>query len=281
MEMLEAAGAGLPGALRDAYERGGAEGTAREIAGHTYVVLPDGWRRASLDEAIEKLAPHPRRKRGKVQLTAPGSFIDYLGRHAQAGATTVYVNPDTGTFTGVIDDHSAGEAGWAEHRAAYALKATRAWAAWQSLSTKMVGQEEFADFLEDRLGEIAEPDGAVLFDVVTNLRVNTHVAFRSAVQRSSGRVKLAYEEDGDQGGGKAGDIAIPETITVQCVAYEGMEEVRVTARFRFRVGPSGAFFGYDLDEAIARVREEAVVATADRFAASLEGVLFVYGTRGS
>lgn len=286
-EIVEALGAGLPEALRDAYERGGAEGKViavpPSIGGHQYLVLPDGWHKVSLDEALDQRQPYPRRKKGTFTFTRHASFIDYVNQHATAGAA-IFASED-GKFTAILNGHEPnvsvplseedradpdipadaeaelhyGAPGWADHQAVFIPAHTLAWAKWRAFANTWWTQVQFAEFLEDRMAEIVAPDGATLYEITTNLTVNTNVAFRSSINRANGRVQMTYAETGDEGGGKVGDLLIPETITIRVAPFEGTEDQDMTGRFRFKAEREGkAYFHYSLGEEMDRVLRETV-----------------------
>lgn len=159
------------GEIRDAIE-GCRAGEQLLIENVPYVVVPEGYRIERFEDAL----PNPKRKAGHFVMLDEPSFIDYVNRHKSALSTMTYFEPTAlnvdrrARFVCVFDDHeeAGGEAGWRGHSVAYELRLSRHLLAWQSMSG---GKEQavVAEFLRDRISEIANPDGASLFEMIKKL----------------------------------------------------------------------------------------------------------------
>lgn len=202
------------------------------------------------DEYRRREGEHPSRKTGSVTLSEHASFSAYVARHSAPEATTLWGNRDQGRIVAVLNDHPSGgdhHPDWRDHRATLTLRQTPAWRAWVAASGNLVGQAEFAEFLEDRAADVVEPDSARLLEVATSIEATTGAAHKSAVRLDSGEVKVRYEETIEARAGQQGDLTIPTRIELALSPYEGMDPYRVTARFRYRLNNGALRLGVVLD----------------------------------
>lgn len=235
-------------------------------------VLPPGYQSQIID--LQPYAPTPRRKTGKFAFTRHASFAEYVANHDEGGGTLLLATEE-GEFTAYLNAHvqvSDGDPGWHDHIATYRPVETEAWQTWKRADGAPMSQEAFALFLDDRIGEIAEPDGATLRELAKNLQVKTNVDFQSGVNIANGQVHVKYQEQLESGAGPKGDLAIPERLTLVIHPFEGGEKYQMEARFRFRASSGKAVFMYVLGEEIRRVTREAVadIARAIREKTSIE-----------
>lgn len=182
-------------------------------------ILPPGYSSEILD--LEKYAAHPRRKNGKVILRGIGSFMEYVGRHKGPG-TAVY--RDGRRFTAILDGHEPGLglAGWGGHTAMFEPLWTPGWTAWSGFANKAIPQEDFARFLEDRIPEIARPDGAVVFEAVANLRLHWEARYERVINPSVDYANITFVEEE-----KAGQFRVPTTFDLVVVPFEGADALAI------------------------------------------------------
>lgn len=205
---------------------------------------------ARLDLVAKRNDEAPARKTGHAQLTEAHSFGLYVNDHQQTGTTTLWGNRDRGSIVAVFNGHQTsaeGTAGWGDHRSTLTLQKTPEWEAWTRASGQMVDQEQFAEFLEDHVGEVREPDGAELLEVATSIQASIGATMKSAIRLDSGQVQVAYEESIEARAGKAGALTIPTRVVLALTPYEGGEPYKVEARFRYRLANGALKLGVVLD----------------------------------
>lgn len=271
---------------------GAAAADLHEVDGVSVAVLPDGegnWRIEPVD--VEKYQEHPRRKAGTVTAREVGSFIAYVNRQ-KTPATLAWAD-GAGGIRAFINDHApaadsidgdpldVGQPGWRDHVAVLKREQTTAYKAWIGHNGRDLTQQQFADFLEDRITEIIEPAGADLLEIATFFQSNTQVAFTSGKQLHNGQVELNYTEQMEERGGRAGQTKVPTEFVILLRPYkdapapaEGdpdVEQFVVRARLRWRVQGQKVTFRFHLGEelelhmdgihnaAIERVRAEAAI----------------------
>lgn len=220
----------------------------------------------------------PRRKTGTTVVRDIVSFRHYWKKHADDLQAEVYADADRDKVTAVLNTHTSSEPGWGDHRLVYALRRTDAWQVWSGYDGKLLGQVEFAELLEARLPDIAEPDGADLLELAQTFSATTEAVFKSGNILATGERQLVYSEQIQASGGRGGKtITIPKRIVLQICPYEDSAPVQVTARFRYRVHEGTLRLGYVLDQP-AEILTAAFTSVVAQLSAELGGVDIMRGT---
>ena len=204
---------------------------------------------------IQRTKDHPRRKTGSVTITQHDSFTEYLAKHSLT-ETEVWADINKDSITAVINAHSAapdpddeGTAGWGDHRATLQLVTTQDWRDWTANSGKLVGQQEFAEFVEQHLPNFLRPSAADMLELAQTIKGHTKVSFESSKRVKSGETAIEWREDTTAAAGKKGTLEIPDTIDLGMQVYEGGVPYKLTARFRYRIGGGTLLLGYVLERA--------------------------------
>lgn len=233
-----------------------------------------------LQELEEKLALHPRRKKGTVHVQDAESFIAYLDKHGVA-ESEVYADLSRMALVGIINGHEAALggrddsslAGHRDHRVHLELLPTDAWKAWLAHDRKILSQQQFAEHLEDRADDVVQPDAATMLEIAQSLIATTGVDFKSATRLADGQVQFRYEETATARAGQAGDLEIPQTFALEVSPFEGCPPVQLIARFRYRIGANGLQLFYVLNNP-ADVARDAFLAYVDTVDDSITQPLF-------
>jgi len=230
----------------------------REIEHGLYLAPGDetGSRVIDVRDQIERTKDHPRRKTGAVTLAQHDSFVAYLAKHALP-ETEVWADIDKDRITAVINAHAAvagdpddeGVAGWGDHRATLQLVTTQDWRDWTGNSGKLVGQQEFAEFVEQHLPNFLRPSAADMLELAQTIKGSTKVSFESSKRVKSGETAIEWREETTATAGKKGTIDIPDTIDLGMQVYEAGAPYKLTARFRYRIGAGAGqlVLGYVLE----------------------------------
>lgn len=224
------------------------------------------------DAHRQRQGKEPARKTGTVKLTEAPSFSFYVNDHKDNEATSLWADRDAGRIVAVLNGHvkNHDDAGWGDHRAVLTLRKSPAWVAWTEASGKMIPQVKFAEFLEDRAGDVVTPDHATLLEVATSIEGTKGAAYKSGVRLDNGEIQFRYEETVAAKAGQRGDLTIPSSIELGIAPFDGMDAYKVSARFRYRIGDDGVLYlGVVLD------RPEDVLRSA--FSQVLQDVELVTG----
>jgi uncharacterized protein YfdQ (DUF2303 family) len=207
------------------------------------------------------------RKTGTTTVRDSASFLTYYAKHHD-DATEVYSDVERLTITAVLDAHTTAEARFGVHRLHLALRRTKAWQEWLDLDGKLVDQDRFANFLEDHVPNLVDPDAATMLEIAQSIKATTKAEFQSSTRLQSGERKFAFVEDTKASAGAKGDLAIPETFKIAVPPFEGADAYSMTARFKYRLGGGQLALGFKLEQP----EERAKAAFADVLTAISEGV---------
>lgn len=235
-----------PSDTQAAIDAGKALGDLREVADHgkRHVLVPEGFELRAVDIEHDR----PFAKTGERTLKSPQSFGDYVKRHATSD-TVIYADVERARIVAVLDDHGD-MPGHRKHRAVYECPRSEQWAQWRRLNGQKVGQSTFLEFLEDRLPDISEPDGADVMEIIRDMQGRKDVAWKSAVDLRSGGVQLRYEETVTAESKRGGEITIPKELKVKVEIFYKASFYLVPIRVRFRVDNGALSFVLMIDNLV-------------------------------
>lgn len=199
-----------------------------------------------VDLTGDQYKDQPTRKTGTTIVRDAESFLAYWTKHKDDNSE-VYADSERLTVTAVLDANTADNARWGGHRLHLALRQTAAWQQWTRQDGHLMKQEDFADFLEDHLPELLEPDSATMLEIAQSIQGVSKAEFQSGTRLSSGERKLAYTETIQAKAGQKGELVIPESFIVGLHPFEGSDGYRLTARLRYRINGGPIQLGYKLE----------------------------------
>ncbi len=205
------------------------------FTGAPAVVLPAGWSVASLNMKPKV----PDRIRQRVTLGDQVSFCRYVKAHRTPDtALFAEIGNEQGSFTAILDYHQAegGVASWCTHVATFAPQKTQNWLRWLGQNAKAMGQTEFAQFLENNVADVVNPDGGELLQIINAFEINGTLTFQRVQRLTDGTVKLSYQQEQSA---KSGEMAIPEVFTLRFPLFEGEPPTVLKARLRYRLAQAG------------------------------------------
>lgn len=207
------------------------------------------------------------RKTGTTTVRDAASFLTYYGKHHD-DATEVYSDVEALSVTAVLDAHAADAPRFGDHRLVLSLRRTKAWQQWLTLDGHLVSQDEFANFLEDHLPELVDPDAATMLEIAQSIKATTKAEFQSGTRLQSGERKFVFTEDTKATAGAKGDLTIPEVFEIAVAPFEGAAAYKMRARFRYRIDRGHLTLGFKLEQP----EERAKAAFADVLTAIAEGI---------
>jgi uncharacterized protein YfdQ (DUF2303 family) len=194
----------------------------------------------------------PRRAKAKRTVTDAASFVAYVNRHKLIG-TEVYAHTSSSSVVAVIDSHEGTDLspGWQSHQLTLSLEHTKAWLAWAERDLGQnargwFGQQEFAEFIEDRALDVIEPSHARVIELATKFEATKKVDFGQATRLDNGEVKFEYTETIGAAKGRKGDLEFPKELKLALRPYIGGPIYYVFASLRYRIGEDGLRLGYTL-----------------------------------
>ena len=200
------------------------------------VLVPKGWD----VKPVPGWAPSEplNRVRALVQFDGVESFNRYVSDFKQP-ETRLFARVADGTdvlsVTAIIDYHQPSLTGSArpdftDHRAVWTSKLSEAWKRWKGIHGKALSQEEFARFLEENLGNVVQPSGADLLQIVTAL------TFQRATRLQDGTVKMAFNVEQRA---KSGEMSVPSELVLALPVYDGEPPFTFKSRLRYRLSSAG------------------------------------------
>lgn len=181
------------------------------------------------------------------------SFLDYIAENTEKetanyvhgqGSLEVWADVEESTITAVLDGYD----GWRQHTTTLKLSTTNEWNEWLAIDGNMLDQEQFAEFIEDHLSTIAEPDGAKLVEICQTMTGYTNQKWRSQKILANGQRQFQWEEAVDAKAGDKGDLTIPSKLVLVLRPYWDSPSVAMEARFRFRLRAGELQIGVKLNE---------------------------------
>lgn len=213
-------------------------------------------------QGLENHLHTPIRIRQKLNVLDATTFIEYVNRFADAGSAVFCNGPEGRTFTAVFDYHMVDQAAWCDHLATYRCPLTIEWGRWKEQDRKRMDQATFAEFIEDNVKDIVQPDGqsapspADMLEISRTLEAKKNISFRQGTRLDNGQVQLTYNEQIDGRAGETGQLNIPEQFYIGVKPFLGGDAFCIPARFRYRIQEGRLAMWYELVRA-DKVLEEA------------------------
>lgn len=193
--------------------------------------------------------PKPQSINARVVMHSVDSFNEYVN-HFKTDDTAIAVesNEVRTNIAAVIDYHGA-EPDRCSHWAIYTLKPSVEWNRWMENDKEALSQLAFCEHLEDCRDYIITPPAADLLKLMQNLEGKVNADFKQVINLHNGAVKIAYDEDVQLRGGQptnaAGEMTIPNEITLALPPFENMPAYKIKARLRLRAENRRLTFQYE------------------------------------
>ncbi len=244
----------------------------KEVSAYS-VIVPNGAQHVTVrtPAAHPDFTDTPLRARGTYRPATVDALIDVIDRHHDPAATTIWVRQVSGRIDVVFNDAALGIPAWRDHRAVLELTVTPEWTHWASKDARLLSQADFAEHIEDGVGEIVEPTAADMLELAQTFQAHTTATFRSGQRLSDGRVQFQYDEEVDAKAGQSGQMEIPATFKLAISPFMGEPPYAVTARLRHRQSSGKLTLGYKLDRPHVVV-DDALTKIAERLAEKFPAV---------
>jgi hypothetical protein len=202
----------------------------------------------------ERSLARPSRIRRHTALGDVDSFALYLDRYWDSQQSVTFRTGQLVIST-IIDGDPIGNDGvasWGSHKASLILRLSDRLAPWRSADRQLLSQQEFVEFLEDHIADVADPDAADLIELVQWLSGHIGTTWSSAISTKDGARRLTWEESMTSGGKvrTGGTQDIPGEMTIRVPLFQNdrhPEHVDIVARLRIRVRDGRVTLGFILD----------------------------------
>lgn len=220
------------------------------------LVLQPGLRVESLLPILlqaDARASAPRAREGTARHVELDSFVSHVKRFADADSV-VWADPAGPSLTAVLDYHRAGSDGsprWGRHRAVYTCPLSEQWRAWSARDGALFSQDAFADFVEERMRDLAPPakesdlaQPAKLLEIGRLLRVHAKSTFEREINPTTGEFSMVSKTEHDKSSTK-----IPRGFLLQIPIFDAGRPVQIEARLRFKTDGGRPSFSFALVDA--------------------------------
>jgi hypothetical protein len=278
------------------------------------LVLPSGLQAYSIKRYLDEFRTAPERRKGTAFLVELESFIEHVRRFKDVDSA-LFAGPDDEEpdLTAVFDYHRRcnvpivgadgeelgaspveGAPRFGEHRAVYQFPLADEWKAWTAQHGKPMAQGEFATWLEDRIVDVADPDGAFasakqfahalgipsfaapnrLLDLSRGLTVHVDERAQAKVNPSTGETTVFYQAEHNNESGAP--LAVPRAFIIQIPVFRAGVAYQLPVRLKYRLGGGKLAWFYELHDA-RKAFDDAFREACER-AAEATGLPLFYGS---
>jgi hypothetical protein len=264
------------------------------------LTLPEGIKVQSIKPLLDEYLEAPTRREGTARLGDLASFIEHAKRFMDEGSA-LFASPDprAPSLTSVLDYHcprvSEGGPRFGRHRGVYAFPLSPQWEAWTRGNgpNGAMTQGKFAEFLEDRIVDIADPSQAGhlaeslakligvsfasasrLLELSRGLSVRMESRVTNAINLATGEVQVNFVVSHDDADG--GPMKVPGAFLIAIPVFRGGALYTIGVRLRYRLREGTVTWFYELHGA-DRVFEHAFVEACGQ-AADETGLPLYVGT---
>ena len=216
------------------------------------------------------------RQTGTIGAESLESLVSYVERH-HGESSAIFASAIGHNITAVMDWHSdtqndgidstklatgirnLSSAGFARHQVILPLQFSDQWKAWAKINGQHIQQKALAEFIEEYLSDIVEPDAAAVLETVLTLSGKKSVNYKNAVRLANGDVSLVWEETTESKAGQTGDLKVPSELKLRIPVYAGCEDettFEIRTMFRYNIHDGALTFQLKM-LGIERIREMA------------------------
>lgn len=210
--------------------------------GDQVIILPEGYEHSVFKKDEYRLTPFIQ---ASPTFLTDTSLIAYVNEY-KSPTTKIFANDSV--VRAVLNYHSKEAAAHASHIAVLTLKHSREWSAWMEVNGRPLDQKTFAEFIEENLLNVLDPDGATMVELVSTLESKTEVEFSSNIRNDNGTQRLVFDEKQTaQGTTSKGKMDIPRKIKLGLPVFKGGDPYPMEAFLRTRINAGKATFIVKLD----------------------------------
>lgn len=221
---------------------------------------------SSVKKLIDEYRLNPERRKGTAVLADLDSFIDHANRFKNDDSVIFAdPNPTSPSLTSVLNYHEGkadGEPRFGDHRGRYNFPLSDEWKCWIGKNGEDMGQAEFAEFIEDRIGDVLEPTEAMdsalkfaksiscefatpirLVDLSRGLAIRVGGRIMQSVKLQSGESSLQFETTHQDESGAP--LKVPGAVLLAIPVFLHGPLYQVPARLRYRTS-NGMSWRFDL-----------------------------------
>lgn len=203
--------------------------------------------------SLERFKPQPSAMFRSVEFADAEEFKDYCERFGDAEDSAGFATLKPLRVRYVLDYGTDANPKWGVHKADFCPVTSPQFNAWQAAQKKPFTHSAFAEFIEEHLADIVQPDSATMLEVATSFQATGSTQFSSAVRTQNGDVQFNFARE-VRGSTKAGQCEVPSVFIIRVPIYEFHAPLDLTARLRYRINDGALAIWYEfarLEEVLA------------------------------
>ena len=175
------------------------------------------------------------------------AFIAYVNEFKTPETRIFYSRK--GEFQAVFDWHQASgptataQAQHGDHHAQLKIQHTPEWLTWTGSNEKSMGQQDFAEFLEDNALDLIEPSIETMLQVARGLTATIGGNFKSVINQTNGSSAYTFEEMIEGRVSGTVPVEIPNDFKIALAPFIKGNRYPIECRLRYRLG-GGLKFHY-------------------------------------
>lgn len=217
--------------------------------------IPEGRSLLSIKALLDEYREFPERKTGTARLNDPASFIGHVNRmKTDDSALFACVDRARPSLTAVYDYHTVEERlpRHCEHRAVYPFPLSDEWTAWTRVDGQFLKQDQFAEFIEDHVMDLANPRAAgertreyvaaIECELATpakvaqlskelDVRVSQKIVQQTRI--GSGETQMIFKDEHKDEAGQP--LKVPGAFLISIPIFKGGMVAVIPVRLRYRV----------------------------------------------
>lgn len=219
--------------------------------------------------SLERTNASPSRTQAHVVLTTLTDHIAYIKAQQDESSqnTVLFADRHQLRFHTILDYHQQDTPRWLDHTLTTMLALSKQLQTWLTKAGTWMPQEQFAEFLDENLGDIQEPTPTTVLDFVECLQCTRNEKFRSALNQTTGEVQFVWEKANST----EDRTNIVRDFTLGIPVWHRGDNIAIKARLQHRIketeGKAGVNFRFKLEhleriqdtlweEAITKLRTE-------------------------
>lgn len=215
--------------------------------GREFLIVPTGYDAKDVTDAHGLKPRTPAYISQRVEMQALDALIDYVNIY-KTGNTLLFADIHANSITALIDYHAKdGKAANVAHVATMKLPFAEEWVLWNKVDGQLVGQLEFARFLEENHPDVIAPNAGELIDAARDLHAARNIKFTKVVRTDSDNENFTAEDTTTLNSKSTGQgIELPREFTLSIPIYFGESPIEMKAHLRWKVGDDGMKLGTKL-----------------------------------
>lgn len=229
-----------------------------------------GWTFESVLGLLDDYQDRPDRREGTATFFDLDSFIAHALRF-KSEHSAIFASPGNGSphLTSVLDYHPSGATSlpaFGKHRGQYAFPLSDEWKTWTGKAGKGMGQQEFAEFIENHVVDVLDPATAgesakalantigcsfaapsKLLAISRDFSVNVGARVRQVQNLATGEISVQYQvEHADD---KGALLKVPGAFLVGLPVFKNGTPYQLSVRLRYTVRDGSVTWRFELHRA--------------------------------